>query len=109
MYKIAALLRRVYGEGQTEIVIDDIRIVCNNYELYYQDEKISVTPKEFEILQVLMQQRGKVHTREQLLALIWGYEYFGDNRTIDVHVRNLRKKIPEDFIKTITGIGYKVE
>jgi two-component system response regulator VanR len=52
---------------------------------------------------------GKVYSREELLTLIWGYDYFGDSRNIDVHIKNIRKKIPIDFIKTIKGIGYKVE
>jgi Response regulators consisting of a CheY-like receiver domain and a winged-helix DNA-binding domain len=109
MYKIAALLRRVYAEEQDTLVLHGVKIICNNYEVYYQNQAISITPKEFEILQVLMQNKGRVHTRDQLLHLVWGYDYYGDSRTIDVHIRNLRKKLPLEFIKTVKGIGYKVE
>ncbi|MGX7417591.1 response regulator transcription factor [Carnobacterium gallinarum] len=109
MHKIASLLRRVYEQQAKELVYRDLRLLVNNYEAYYQNELLDLTVKEFEILQTMLQNSGKVYTREELLTVVWGYEYFGDSRNIDVHIKNIRKKIKEDIIKTIKGIGYKVE
>ena len=78
--------------------------VCGN--------KVDLTLKEFELLQILIQNKGKILKREMLLDKIWGYEYIGETRTVDVHIRYLRKKIEEDdknprFIETIRGVGYR--
>lgn len=109
VHKIASLLRRVYEKQEKEIQYHDLKLLINNYEVYYQDELIELTAKEFEILQTMLLNRGKVYSREELLTVIWGYDYFGDSRNIDVHIKNIRKKLPLDCIKTIKGIGYKVE
>lgn len=76
------------------------------------DKKIDLTLKEFELLEILVKNRGKILTRETLLDKIWGYEYVGETRTVDVHIRYLRKKIEVDdknpkFIETIRGVGYR--
>lgn len=109
VHKIASLLRRVYGEQKEKIEYLQIKLVLNNYEVLFDNEIVELTAKEFEILQTMLLNPGKVYSREELLTLIWGYDYFGDSRNIDVHIKNIRKKIPIDFIKTIKGIGYKVE
>ncbi|MFW3653415.1 response regulator transcription factor [Vagococcus fluvialis] len=109
VHKIASLLRRVYGEQKEKIEYLQIKLVLNNYEVFFDNEIVELTAKEFEILQTMLLNPGKVYSREELLTLIWGYDYFGDSRNIDVHIKNIRKKIPIDFIKTIKGIGYKVE
>ena len=75
-------------------------------------EKVELTLKEFELLQILIKNKGRVLTRDLLLDKIWGYEFIGETRTIDVHIRYLRKKIEDDdksprFIETIRGIGYR--
>ncbi|MNP20198.1 Sensory transduction protein regX3 [compost metagenome] len=75
-------------------------------------EKVDLTLKEFELLEILIKNRGRVLTRETLLDKIWGYEYIGETRTVDVHIRHLRKKIEIDdknpkLIETIRGIGYR--
>lgn len=109
MYKVAALMRRVYGVKHEHLVWNDIEVITNNYEVYKNKEEVTLTAKEFELLQVLMTNIGKVYTREQLLTLVWGYDYYGDDRIIDVHIKNIRKKLDSKLIKTIKGIGYKVE
>lgn len=109
MYKIAALMRRVYGLKHERLVWNDIEVITNNYEVYKNKEEVTLTAKEFDLLQVLMTNIGKVYTREQLLTLVWGYDYYGDDRIIDVHIKNIRKKLDSKLVKTIKGIGYKVE
>jgi len=74
--------------------------------------KVDLTLKEFELLQILIKNKGKILQRETLLDKIWGYEYIGETRTVDVHIRYIRKKIEEDdknprFIETIRGVGYR--
>jgi len=75
-------------------------------------EKLELTPKEYELIKLLSTNVGKVFTRDQLLEKIWGYEYFGDTRTVDVHVRHLRAKLAQDTeiadaIETVRGVGYR--
>jgi two-component system alkaline phosphatase synthesis response regulator PhoP len=69
---------------------------------------IDLTPKEFDLLKLFLLNKGKVLTRELLLEKIWGYEYDGDTRTVDVHIRRLRQKIGEEYITTVRGVGYKI-
>ncbi|MDQ0363107.1 response regulator transcription factor [Breznakia pachnodae] len=107
--KIAVLLKRIYPTEKEVVQSGDIRLIVNNYELYRNDEKIEVTTKEFELLQLLFLHKGRVFTREELYTTIWGYDYYGDTRTIDVHIGNIRKKTMLETITTIPGVGYKVE
>jgi len=82
----------------------DIRIVLVN------DVKIEVTPREFDLLYYLAQNPRRVFTREKLLAAVWGYDYFGDQRTVDVHIRRLRAKLaalPHEYLTTVWGVGYQ--
>ena len=81
-------------------------------EVYKKDLKLELTFKEFELLVMLIKSNGRVLTREYILDNIWGYKYVGETRTVDVHIRSLRKKIEDDdknpvFIETMRGIGYK--
>ena len=109
VHKIASLLRRAYEKKKEEINYDDLRLVVNNYEVYYQETLIDLTAKEFELLQTMLLNIGKVYSREELLTTIWGYDYLGDTRNIDVHIKNIRKKLPINCLKTVKGVGYKVE
>lgn len=109
VHKIASLLRRVYEKQKAEIRYHELRLLVNNYEVYYQEQAVDLTVKEFEILQTMLLNSGKVYSREELLTVVWGYDYFGDSRNIDVHIKNIRKKLPIECIKTVKGIGYKVE
>lgn len=109
LFKINAILSRIYGHQSHTIKIDAVRLFVNQYEVTLSDQKIKLTPKEFEILQAMFLNVGKVYSREELLTVVWGYDFLGDSRTIDVHIKNIRQKLGNDVIKTIKGIGYKVE
>ncbi len=100
-------------EDEDEIITID-KIVINNttHEVMVDGKPVELALKEFELLYVLAKHRTRVFSRETLLDKIWGYEYAGETRTVDVHIRNLRKKIEEDdnkpkYIKTVRGVGYK--
>lgn len=74
------------------------------------DKQLDLTPKEFDTLALLLSNPGRVYTREQLLNLIWGMEYYGDTRTVDIHIQRVRKKLGEkyaDLVQTVYGVGYK--
>ncbi|SHH12124.1 response regulator transcription factor [Tepidibacter thalassicus] len=115
--RVNAVLRRYNStKGDTRDIINlgEIKIDLQNYEVTKNGERIDLTLKEFELLKLLIQNRGKVLSRNFLLDKIWGYEYFGETRTVDVHIRHLRKKIEEDdkrpkYIETIRGVGYKIK
>ncbi|WP_094762872.1 response regulator transcription factor [Dethiosulfatibacter aminovorans] len=94
------------------IDIDNIKINKSTQEVTINGENVELTLKEFEVLYLLAKNKGRVFGRDYLLEKIWGYDYLGETRTVDVHIRNLRKKIEEDdknpkHIKTVRGIGYK--
>ena len=89
-----------------------MKVDFERHEVKIQGNKVDLTLKEFELLQILIKNKGKILKREMLLDKIWGYEYIGETRTVDVHIRYLRKKIEEDdknpkFIETIRGVGYR--
>ena len=115
--RIKAILRRTSDFQETEnekIISKDIVLDLNGYKAFIGNNEVRLTMKEFELLKYLMQNKGRVFTRENLLNNIWGYDYYGDSRTVDVHIRHLRSKIEENlgenrYIKTIRGIGYKFE
>ncbi|MEI7520855.1 MAG: winged helix-turn-helix domain-containing protein, partial [Thermoleophilia bacterium] len=89
--------------------VDDLRIEVGPREVYVGDTEVALTPKEFDLLATLVQARGLVLSREQLLERVWGYTFLGDSRTIDVHVRQLRRKLGDACpIETVWGTGYKV-
>ena len=90
----------------------DLEVNLSNYSVVYMGENIDMPPKELELLYFLASSPNQVFTREQLLDNIWGYEYIGDTRTVDVHVKRLREKIRDHVgwgITTVWGIGYKFE
>ena len=112
--RIKAILRRSkLSMGNEELYkTKEISINFERREVTILDKKIDLTLKEFELLEILVKNRGKILTRETLLDKIWGYEYIGETRTVDVHIRYLRKKIEKDdknpkFIETIRGVGYR--
>ena len=117
MARVRAVLRRLdISEEQSEEVVchPGLKINITDYEVMIDDQPISLTKKEIEILWLLASNPGKVFTRDNLLNSVWGYEYYGDARTVDTHIKRLRSKIniPETFswdIKTIWGVGYKFE
>jgi two-component system alkaline phosphatase synthesis response regulator PhoP len=113
--RVKAVLRRTNSFSETEedqYDSENLKVDFERHEVFVNGEKVDLTLKEFELLQILIKNKGKILTRETLLDKIWGYEYIGETRTVDVHIRYLRKKIEEDdknprFIETIRGVGYR--
>lgn len=94
------------------IIHGELRVDVTGFRVHVRGEETELTPKEFELLRVLAAHPGKVYSRDELLERIWGYEYDGDTRTVDVHVRHLRLKVERDpsnpeYIETLRGIGYR--
>lgn len=104
--RVQALLRRG-GAGEKLMRQGNIIINCDSFEVWDHGEKLKLTLREFELLSALMQNAGKVLNRQQILNYAWGYDYFGDERVVNVHIKNLRKKLKSDVIATVTGVGYK--
>lgn len=112
--RVKAVLRRFTPQKDKtkQIILENLDINLTNYSVIYNGNKIEMPPKELELLYFLASSPNQVFTREQLLNRIWGYEYLGDTRTVDVHIKRIREKLSEnDFwaIKTVWGIGYKFE
>ncbi len=109
--RVKALLRRAIPAPETDpqtVHAGDITVDIANYEAFRDGVKLGLTLKEFELLKVLILSRGKVLTRDYLLDRIWGYEYYGETRTVDVHIRHLRQKLgDETYIETVRGVGYR--
>lgn len=111
--RVKAVLRRVSTHFvDTSCKFGNITIDFDKHEVLKHDKRIDLTLKEFELLEILIKNRGRVMTRDFLLDKIWGYEYIGETRTVDVHIRHLRQKIEDDdknpkYIDTIRGIGYR--
>lgn len=97
-------------EKEDEIRFKNIVIVPGERLVKKDGSAVELTPKEYDLLMTLVDHRGKVFTRSELLEFVWGYDFFGDTRTVDTHIQRLRKKLDaSDLIKTVFGIGYKFE
>lgn len=114
--RVKAVLRRTSSkaEEKDELAFEDLTINLVKHEIRLKGEEVDLKPKEFDLLKLLATNPGKVFTRDFLLEQLWGYDYLGDTRTVDVHMRRLRQKIEEDaanprFLKTVHGIGYKFQ
>lgn len=115
--RVKAVLRRYNAYSKTEddevVRFDQIEISLQKYELKLRGKAIDVPPKELELLYFLARNCNRVFTRDQLLDKVWGYDYLGDSRTIDVHVKRLREKLDgvsdKWALKTVWGVGYKFE
>ena len=115
--RIKSVLRRFdvqineKGEKDKELTFDGLKINQSTYEVYLDGELIEMPPKEFELLYYLAKNPNKVFTRNQLLDEVWGYEFFGDSRTVDVHIKRIREKIEKGErpwkLKTVWSVGYK--
>lgn len=108
--RIKARLRRVEDKGAEEYRIGNLYVCPSRYVVTVNQEPVSLTLKEYEMLCLLLKNSGMVLSRTQLLNQIWGYEFDGESRTVDVHIRTLRQKLGEagDLIETVRGIGYKM-
>ncbi|WP_046174040.1 response regulator transcription factor [Domibacillus indicus] len=121
--RVKAILRRVQlppaepavEEEDGELIrVADLKLYPEKYEAYYKGNLLDLTPKEFELLLFLAENKTRVLTRDQLLAAVWKYDFVGDTRIVDVHISHLREKMEENtkkpqYIKTIRGLGYKLE
>ena len=110
--RVKAVLRRKTQDSGKKIKIGDILLIdLNKFQVFVENKKIDLTPTEFRILKILASKKGWVFTRDQILNHLWGQEKAVLDRTIDVHIKNLREKLGKaaKFIKNIRGIGYKIE
>ena len=110
--KMAAVLRRSSKQNDTPQTMNykNLTLDLDGYKVYAGGEDIDLTPREFEILRELLANRGRILTRRNLLQTIWKYEFFGEERIIDTHIKNLRKKLgTADYIETIRGVGYRID
>lgn len=110
--RIESVLRRgsIQHSDNTNILqFNELMLNSTAYTAYVHGNQIELTTKEFEIIHALLQNRGKVLSRSDLLNKVWGYEHYGDVRVIDTHIKNLRKKLNITYIKTVKGIGYKID
>lgn len=114
MARIKAVLRRMGTEMEetTTFAFSDVIVDYDKHQVTKDGKKVDLTLKEYELLDILVKNRGKVMKRDMLLDKIWGYEYVGETRTVDVHIRHLRQKLEDDdknpiYIETVRGIGYR--
>ena len=116
--RIHAVLRRTSGAeeeaaGEKKLSFDNLTINLDSYELLVGDQRVDTPPKELELLYHLASAPNRVFTRNQLLDEVWGFDYFGDSRTVDVHIKRLREKLEgvsdQWRLKTVWGVGYKFE
>ncbi len=113
--RVKAVLRRYESKDVDkvkQIVIPNLTVNASNYTVTYRGKELELPPKEFELIYFLVSHPNQVFTREQLLDKIWDYDFMGDTRTVDVHIKRIREKLPDDevwAIKTVWGVGYKFE
>ena len=109
--RVKALLRRAEGEDESvEYRLGTLFVCPQRHQVSVNGEPVTLTKKEFDILQMLLENRGIVLSRDRLLNTIWGYDFDGENRTVDVHIRTLRSKLGEagSHIETVRGVGYRI-
>ena len=111
MARITAILKRTKPENKSLIVSDGLQIDVAGRNVFVDGEKVNMTPKEYELLFFLAKNNGIAITREQLLSKVWGYDFYGDDRTVDTHIKMLRSSLGKyrEKIVTLRGLGYKIE
>ena len=115
--RVKAVLRRTQGEGEekkNDLSFPGLTVSILEYAAYYEGRRLEMPPKELELLAFLAKSPNQVFTREQLLKQVWGFDFYGDSRTVDVHIKRIREKLPdcEKYgwdIRTVRGVGYKFE
>lgn len=107
--RIGVVLKR-YGRNETIFTIHDVQVDVKQHIVTKNGNVVNLTPQEFRLLEVLIQNKNLALSREQLLNLAWNYDYEGESKTVDVHIRKLRQKLElQDYIKTVSKIGYRLE
>ena len=112
MKHIEAVLRRAEQGGAAPnnvIRYKEITVDTDSLTVLVGTESVSLTTREFEILKLLLENQGRVVSRERLLDTVWGYDYIGDEKIVNTHIKNIRKKLGVDYIETMRGAGYKIE
>lgn len=109
--RVNALIRRLYSEEKKSIAFGELEIDFEGHSVYISGDLIDLSPKEYELLQYLVENIGKALSREQILNVVWGYDYYGDLRTVDTHIKRLRAKLLDtaSYIQTVRGYGYRFE
>lgn len=106
--KIRVILRRSAGAGEeNRLYYRDLCMDLDNRDVTLDGRQLELTAREFELLHTFLAAPGRVFTREVLLAKLWGYEFYGDERVVDSHIKNLRRKLGRDYIETVRGVGYR--
>ena len=109
--RVKAVLRRSSRQSEDrELRCGNLSVFVGRHEVFYEDKPVELTSKEFELLLYLMENKGLVMTRNQILCHVWGYDFDGETRTVDVHVRSLRQKLGDggNMIETVRGVGYRI-
>ena len=105
----AIFRRNKYNEEIGIVIYKNLKLDLDNYKVFVDDNEVILTKREFDILHELILNQGKILTREILMERVWQYEYIGNIRIVDNHIKNIRKKIGDDIIQTIRGVGYKID
>lgn len=108
---IEAIFRRTNNSNENTSILKYKNIILNteHYEVYVDNQKITLTFREYEILKLFLENQGKVFTRDNILNSIWNYDYFGDDKIVNTHIKNIRKKLGYEYIETVRGVGYKID
>lgn len=108
--RIEAILRRINTQQEEKPILycQNIQLDVKNYQVYQEGKNVPLTIREFEILKILMENPGQVFSRDNLLNSVWGYDYYGDPKIVNTHIKNIRKKLGVECIETIRGVGYKI-
>ncbi|MFC4811126.1 response regulator transcription factor [Paenibacillus sp. GCM10023250] len=110
MKRVEAVLRRTRGaQAGEQPWCGRLRLDADAYKVYVDGKLVETTTKEFDILNTLITNAGRIMTRDMLLDKVWGYDYFGDTRIVDAHIKNIRKKLGISVIRTVKGVGYALE
>ncbi|MGO0907369.1 response regulator transcription factor [Clostridioides difficile] len=112
--RVEAVLRRTGDKEENHedrgfLSYRDINIDVEGYKVFVNGKKIELTAREFEVLKELIEHKGRVLTRENLINSLWKYDFLGDERVVDTHIKNLRKKLDVSYIETIRGVGYRID
>lgn len=110
LQKIRAVLRRTTGHaGDEPICYRNLTLDLEGYQAYLGGIPVDLTRREIALLRTLLENQGRVLTRQMLLNRVWSYDFYGDERIVDTHIKNLRKKLEADYIETVRGVGYRME